>query len=212
MGIPLDIVTIVIMAACVLVSLNGFKDLSFFNDYKFWIAGIKNGEQYRFFTSAFLHANVQHLAFNMITLYFFASSVIHHLGNIGFVAVYVASLLAGNFLSYLLHKNEYHYSAIGASGAVMGIVYSGILLEPNLPIYGIIPGYIFAIGYMFYTLYGMKVKKDNIGHDAHFGGAVAGYVVTLAYDFQILFEQTLTVGLMALPIVALFVLKKMGQL
>lgn len=211
MGIPLDIVTIVIMAACVLVSLKGFKDLTFFNNYKFWIAGIKNGEQYRFFTSAFLHANVQHLAFNMITLYFFAAYVVKDMGSTGFIAVYLAGLFAGNYLSYLLHKNEYHYSAIGASGAVMAIVYSGILLEPDLSIY-FIPGYLFGVGYLFYTLYGMKVKKDNIGHDAHFGGAVAGYIVTLAYDFQILFEQSLTVGLMALPIVALFVLKKLGQL
>lgn len=211
MGIPLDIVTIVIMVACVLVSLKGFKDLAFFNNYKFWIAGINNGEQYRFFTSAFLHANVQHLAFNMITLYFFAAYVVKDMGSTGFIAVYLAGLFAGNYLSYLLHKNEYHYSAIGASGAVMAIVYSGILLEPDLSIY-FIPGYLFGAGYLFYTLYGMKVKKDNIGHDAHFGGAVAGYIVTLAYDFQILFEQSLTVGLMALPIVALFVLKKLGQL
>ncbi len=209
MNIPLDIVTIVVVLSCVIVSIKGFKDLTFFNNFKFWIAGIQNGEQYRFFTSAFLHANVQHLAFNMITLYFFAHYVVQNIGTTGFIAVYLAGLFAGNGLSYLFHKNEYHYSSIGASGAVMGIVYSGILLEPDLYIYGIVPGYVFAIGYLFYTLYGMKKRNDNIGHDAHFGGAVAGFIVTIAYNYQIVFDQTLTVGLMTLPIIALFVMKKL---
>ncbi|MEO9501137.1 MAG: rhomboid family intramembrane serine protease [Nonlabens ulvanivorans] len=208
----LDIVTIVIIVACALVSFKGFQDRFFFDKYKFNIARILRGEQLRFLTSGFLHADLQHLIFNMLTLYFFAHYVVVDLGDIGFLVVYFASLLGGGVLSYLFHQDEYHYSAIGASGAVMGIIYSAILLEPGIYIYGIIPGFVFAIGYLAYSIYGMKNKSDNIGHDAHFGGAVAGYVVTILYDYHIIFEQTLTVVLMLLPIIALFILKKMGKL
>lgn len=208
----MDLVTIVVMALCAVVSFKGFSDSSFFNQYKFWIGPIQQGEQYRFITSAFLHADIQHLAFNMLTLYFFAPYVVYDLGTTGFITVYIASLLGGNLLSYIFNKADYNYSAIGASGAVMGIVYAGILLEPHLYIYGFVPGYVFAIGYLFYTIYGMKSRNDNIGHDAHFGGAVAGYLVTLGYDYTIVIDQTLTVVLMAIPIVVLFVLRKIGKL
>lgn len=208
----LDIVTIVIIAACGLVSYKGFQDRAFFDKYKFNIAGIKNGEQLRFLTSGFLHADFQHFLFNMITLYFFAGPVVFELGDVGFLVVYFASLLGGGLLSYVFHKDEYHYSAIGASGAVSGIIYAAILLDPRIYIYGFIPGYVFAIGYLAYSIYGMKSKTDNIGHDAHFGGAVAGYVVTILYDYNIIFEQTLTVILLLIPIIALFVMKKMGKL
>ncbi|MGJ8684285.1 MAG: rhomboid family intramembrane serine protease [Nonlabens sp.] len=208
----IDIVTIVIIVACALVSYKGFQDRYFFDQYKFNIAGIQRGEQLRFLTSGFLHADLQHLIFNMLTLYFFAHYVVDYLGSVGFLVVYFASLLGGGLLSYVFHKDEYHYSAIGASGAVSGVIYAAILLEPRIYIYGIIPGFVFGIGYLAYSIYGMKNKADNIGHDAHFGGAVAGYVVTLLYDYNIIFEQTLTVVLMLVPIIALFVLKKMGKL
>lgn len=208
----IDTVTLVIIVACSLVSYKGFQDRSFFDRYKFNIAGIQRGEQIRFLTSGFLHADLQHLIFNMLTLYFFANWVVAYIGDIGFLVVYFASLLGGGLLSFIFHKDEYHYSAIGASGAVSGIVYAAILLEPGIYIYGIIPGYVFGIGYLIYSIYGMKNKVDNIGHDAHFGGAVAGYLVTLLYDHHVIFEQTLTVVLMLVPIIALFVLKKIGKL
>lgn len=208
----IDIVTLVIIVACSLVSYKGFQDRNFFDQYKFNIAGIQRGEQLRFITSGFLHADLQHLIFNMLTLYFFAHYVVYALGDVGFLVVYLASLLGGGLLSYIFHKDEYHYSAIGASGAVSGIVYAAILLEPRIYIYGIVPGYIFGIIYLAYSIWGMKSKTDNIGHDAHFGGAVAGYAVTLLYDYNLVFEQTLTVVLLLIPIIALLVLKKMGKL
>jgi membrane associated rhomboid family serine protease len=148
----------------------------------------------------------------MISLYFFASYVVNDLGDTGFLLVYVAGLLVGNLLSFYLHKNEYQYSALGASGAVMAIVYSGILLEPYLYIYGIIPGYVFAVGYLFYSIYGMKKNDDLIGHDAHFGGAVAGFTATLLFKPSIIMDQTMTVALMLLPILVFYVMKKTGKL
>jgi membrane associated rhomboid family serine protease len=208
----MDIATIVIIAINALVSFKGFEDRYFFDKYKFNIAGIQRGEQARFVTSGFLHADLQHLAFNMITLFFFAGYVVYNLGTPSFILIYGVSLLAGNFLSYALHKNEYHYSAIGASGAVSGIIYAAILLDPSIYIYGLIPGYIFGIGYMVYTIYGMKTKTDNIGHDAHFGGAAGGLISTIIYKPSLLQEQTLTVVLLCVPIIVLFILIKTGKL
>ncbi|WP_053970115.1 rhomboid family intramembrane serine protease [Mangrovimonas sp. ST2L15] len=212
----LSIVTIIIIAANVLISYKGFGDFGFFEKYKFNVGAIRRGEQIRMFSSGFLHVDVAHLVFNMFTLYFFANVVLAYLGNINFIIVYVGSLLLGNLLSLYFHKNEYYYSAVGASGAVMGVIYSAILLRPDLTIYLFlvipIPAYIFGIAYLLYTIYGMKSRVGNIGHDAHFGGAIGGYVITLMLASW-LFETHLTmIILLLIPIVLLFVLKKMNKI
>lgn len=163
------------------------------------------------FSSAFLHVDIVHLAFNMLTLYLFAPYVINYLGAIPFLFIYFGSLVFGNLLTMVFHKNDYSYRAVGASGAVMGIVYAGILLEPNLEIY-FMPGYIFGIIYLFYSIYGMKSKRDNIGHTAHFGGAIGGYVITLSQVPQLFVQDTKTVVFLAIPIVILFVMAKMGKI
>ncbi|OAD91321.1 rhomboid family intramembrane serine protease [Aequorivita soesokkakensis] len=208
----LDIATIVIIAANVIISMKGFSDFAFFEKYKFNIAGIRRGEQIRMFSSAFLHADFSHLLFNMLTLYFFANVVIGNLGVTYFVIIYVASLLVGNLLSFYFHKDEYHYSAIGASGAVMGIVYSSILFEPNILFYGFVPAWLFGMAYLLYSIYGMKKRMGNIGHDAHIGGAIGGYALTLLFA-PYLFETSLwIVVLLALPLILLFILHKLGKI
>jgi membrane associated rhomboid family serine protease len=207
----LDLVTIVIMAANVIISYKGFGDYAFFEKYKFHIGGVQRGEQIRLFSSGFLHADTQHLLFNMLTLYFFAGTVVAYVGTVSFLFIYIGSLLFGNFLSLLFHKNEYHYSAVGASGAVMGVLYSAILFEPMMRI-NFIPGYIFGIGYLLYSIYGMKKRIGNIGHDAHFGGAIGGYAITLVLSPWLFETDLLMIGLMAIPIVVLFVLKKAGKM
>ncbi len=208
----IDLVTAIIIIATAVVSYKGFQDFGFFDKYKFNILGIQRGESYRFISSGFLHLDWQHLIFNMLTLYFFAYIVIAFMGSISFVVLYFLSLLGGNFLSYIFHKNEYQYSAIGASGAVSGVIYSAILLLPEMMIYGIIPGYIFGIGYLIYSIYGIKNRVGNIGHDAHFGGAVAGYLTTLIYDYTIILQEPVTVIALLIPIVILFVLMRLGKI
>ncbi|WP_213523072.1 rhomboid family intramembrane serine protease [Nonlabens sp.] len=204
----LDIVTIVIIVANLIISFKGFQDYAFKSKYLFNIAGIQRGEQWRFFTSGFLHADQRHLFFNMLTLFFFSHVVVSKLGDLSYLIIYLVSLLAANFLSYLFHKDEYQYSALGASGAVSGIIYSAILLDPSMRIYFGIPGFVFGIGYLIYSFYGMKRLNDNIGHDAHFGGAVAGILVTLIYNFDLIYTNTLTVAALTATIVVLFVLMK----
>ncbi len=213
----LDLVTIVVIAANVIMSFKGFNDRGFFERYKFNIGGIRRGEKIRIFTSGFLHVDTMHLFFNMFTLYFFAPVVIYYLGTVYFLIVYLVSLILGNLLSLYFHKDDYYYSAVGASGAVTGVLYASILLEPNMQL-GIlfiplpIPAYVFGILYLLYSIYGMKKQLGNIGHDAHFGGAIGGFVVTLMLMPSLFETDLLMVGLLAIPIIVLFVMHKTGKI
>jgi membrane associated rhomboid family serine protease len=211
-----NIYVLAIIIANVLISFKGFNDQSFFRKYQFHVGSIRAGEQFRMISSAFLHADVVHLAFNMLALYSFSSVVTGALGNWTFLLIYFASLIFGSLLTMYFHGNDYNYRAVGASGAVTGIIYSSILIYPDMTIgiFGIIPmpAYVFGIVYLLYSIYGMKAKNDNIGHTAHFGGAIGGYAITLI-KFPMLFQQnTLMVVLLAIPIIILFVLEKLKKI
>lgn len=213
----LDLITIVIIAANVIISYKGFGDFSFFEKYKFQVGAVQRGEQIRMFSSGFLHADTQHLMFNMFSLYFFADVVIKLLSPLQFIIVYGGSLFLGSALSLYFHKNEYYYSAVGASGAVSGIIYSAILLRPGMDLYMFfipipIPAYVFGIGYLLYSIYGMKKRVGNIGHDAHFGGAIGGYLITLLLAPYLFKTNLLMIVLLALPIALLFGMKKAGKI
>lgn len=212
----MNTILIGIIVANVLVSYKGFNDLSFFRKYEFHVGSIRSGEQIRMLTSGFLHVDMMHLLFNMLTLWFFAPVVINYLGNFSFALIYIGSLIFGSLLTMVFHKNDYSYRAVGASGAVTGVLYSAILLQPNmmLGIFFIIPmpAYLFGILYLLYSIYGMRAKNDNIGHTAHFGGAIGGYMITLIKEPTLVFDHSLMVILLAIPIVILFVMAKLGKL
>lgn len=210
-------ILIVIIAANILFSLKGFNDLAFFRKFEFHIGSIRAGDQIRMITSGFLHADMGHLFFNMFTLFIFAPVVINHFGSASFFLIYMGSLAFGSLLTLLMHKNDYNYRAIGASGAVTGILYSAILIDPSMSLYLFfipipIPAYLFGIGYLLYSIYGMKAKNDNIGHTAHFGGAIGGYLITLIKEPAMFVDNTAMVVLLAIPIVILFVMSKAGKL
>ena len=213
----LSIATMAIIAANVIVSLKGFNDTYFFDRYKFGIGAIKAGQKERMLTSGFLHVDLSHLFFNMFTLYFFADVVIGWFGSIKFLIIYFISLVAGSLLALFFHKDEPYYSAVGASGAVTGILYAAILLEPEMQL-GImfipipLPAYVLGIGYLLYSIYGMKSRLGNIGHTAHFGGAVGGYLSTLIFMPSLLVTDTFMMIILALPIVLLFVLARAGKI
>lgn len=212
----MNTILIAIIAINVLISYKGFNDLSFFRKYEFHVGSIRSGEQIRMISSGFLHADLTHLIFNILTLWFFAPVVSSYLGNFSFGLIYFGSLIFGSLLTMVFHKNDYGYRAVGASGAVTGVLYSAILLQPDMML-GIffiipIPAYLFGILYLLYSIYGMKAKNDNIGHTAHFGGAIGGYLITLIKDPQLFVDHTLMVVLLAIPIVILFVMEKTGKL
>ena len=212
-----NFVLLALIAITALISYKGFQDKLFFNQFQFHIGSIRAGEQYRMITSGFLHGDLMHLIFNMYALYSFAPVVIAYFGNFMFVLVYFFCLLSGSFLTYYFNKNKYSYAAIGASGAVTGIVYAAILLEPSMSLYLFfipipIPAYLFGIGYLLYSIYGMKAQNDGIGHAAHFGGAIGGYIFTLAKYPEMITQNTAMVFLLIVPIVILFVMKLKGKL
>lgn len=212
----IDIATLIIIAINALVSFKGFSDTTFFDRYKFQIGPISSGQKERMLTSGFLHVDISHLLFNMLTLYFFADVVIAGFGATIFLIIYFVSLIAGSLLALFFHKEEPFYSAVGASGAVTGILYSAILLQPDMTLllyFAIpIPAYVLGIGYLLYSIYGMKKRLGNIGHTAHFGGAIGGYAATLMFNPDLLFTSTLMVVLLAIPIIILFVMEKMGKI
>ena len=213
----LHIATIAVIAANILVSLKGFNDYSFFERYKFNIGAIRGGQKDRMLTSGFLHVDGAHLLLNMFTLYFFADVVIRWFGPGKFLIIYLVSLVAGSLLALSFHKKEPYYSAVGASGAVTGILYAAILLQPDMRLALMfipipLPAYILGIAYLLYSIYGMKKRLGNIGHTAHFGGAVGGYLTTLIFMPSIITTHPAMVLLLALPIVLLFILEKMGKL
>jgi membrane associated rhomboid family serine protease len=212
----MNAILIGIIVANVLISYKGFNDLSFFRKYEFHVGSIRAGEQIRMVSSGFLHVDMTHLLFNMLTLYFFAPVVTNYLGNVSFVMIYFGSLIFGSLLTMMFHKDDYNYRAVGASGAVTGVLYSAILLQPDMML-GLffvipIPAYLFGIVYLLYSIYGMRSKNDNIGHTAHFGGAMGGYLITLLRNPELIQEHTLMTVLLAIPIVILFAMAKMGKL
>jgi len=213
----MDIALIGLIAANVIFSYLGFQDESFLRKYEFHVGSIRAGQQIRMLSSAFLHADVPHLVFNMLTLYFFAPVVTDYLGIFSFLLIYFGSLACASMLTLYLHRDEYGYRAVGASGAVTGILYAAILIQPDMGIYMFfipiaIPAYIFGILYLLYSIYGMRTRLGNIGHTAHFGGAVGGYVLTLCKAPQLLSENPLMAGLLAIPIIILFVMERRGKI
>ncbi|MGS4344802.1 rhomboid family intramembrane serine protease [Myroides odoratus] len=210
-------VILVLLVLSGLATYKGLQDYAFFGKYNFNLDRIRKGEVYRLLTSGFLHVDWMHFAFNMFTLYMFAGIVVAISGSFYFLIIYLLSILIGNILTYQLYHKRSQYLAVGASGGVTGIVYASILLYPDLKLYLFfipigIKGYIFALAYLLYSLYGMKKNRDNIGHAAHFGGAIGGLVFTLVRYPSLFQTQTFLIGLLLIPLVLLFVLAQRNKL
>ena len=195
----------IILAINIIISFIGFNNVQFFDKYRFEINVIRKGEYYRLLTSAFLHVNKTHLLFNMVTFYFFVAIVVTALGPLPLLLLYLGSLFTGNLFALAFHHNQLNYIAVGASGAVTGVLFSALLLYPGIELMLFfiplpIPGYIFGIGYMIYTLYGMQAQNDNIGHTAHFGGAIGGIVMTILFEFEVIYTSQLMLGILSVTI------------
>jgi membrane associated rhomboid family serine protease len=139
-------------------------------------------EYYRLVTSAFLHSGWTHLLLNMYALYGFAGGVAYWFGGLQFFVIYFGSVLGGNLLSLFLHRHH-DYAAYGASGGVCGVIFAYILRFPNshmmiFPIPYAVPGWVYALAFIIASFYAMKQPRDNIGHDAHLGGAIIGLLIT----------------------------------
>ncbi|MFZ1790994.1 MAG: rhomboid family intramembrane serine protease [Saprospiraceae bacterium] len=147
------------------------------------------GQYYRMLTSGFIHADFFHLFINMFVLYQFGNYVEMRFadlfGSIGpfiYLGFYLIMIVLANLSTHFKYAGNYNYRAIGASGATSAVLFSFIYFEPMsmLGIYLIIPmpAIIFGVLYLVYESWSAKKGHDNIGHDAHFFGAIAGFVVT----------------------------------
>ncbi len=184
----MGIVTILLISANCIFSYKGFTNQNFFEGYKFEVDKIFIQKDYkRLVTSGFLHVGWTHLLFNMFSLYAFSSGLEFELGGLQFAIVYFASLIGGDFFSLYVHRNHGDYSAVGASGAVCGVIFASIALFPGMEV-GLflipfsIPGWIFGIAFVLYSIYGIRSGKDNIGHEAHLGGALIGMLAALLME------------------------------
>ncbi len=145
---------------------------------------IKRGQSYyTIITSGFIHADMNHLLFNMMSYYFFAFSLEKIVGHWQFATIYILGLILSDISSIIKNKNNSSYYSLGASGAISAVLFSYILFDPLSKIYIFfipigIPAYMFAGLYLAYCVYASKTQGDHINHEAHFWGAVSGLVIT----------------------------------
>lgn len=196
--------TIVLILITVVISVAAFGNQNYvpesmqrpewFDKLKFNAYQIYNKKQYyRFISSGFVHGSWWHLIFNMMTLYFFGEALEQYfviifsplMGKILYIVLYISAIAVSSLSDLFKYKNYPAYNAVGASGAVSAVLFATILFNPKMGIYMFfipipIPGYIFAPLYLFYCYYMAKRGADNIGHSAHFWGAIYGLVFPLA--------------------------------
>ena len=194
---------IIILVATIAMSYYGFNNATFLNRYMFNVGAVQKGDYVRLISSGFLHANWEHLIFNMISLFFFYEVVTDSMGELLFVFIYFGSMLLGNVFSLQIYKRQSYYSAIGASGAVSGIIFTAIALYPKAIKVNFLPGWLFGALYFGYSVFMMfnPQKGDNLGHSAHIGGALFGLAVVVLYAPTIVVHNALYLGIMALPLV-----------
>lgn len=193
MDITFNLTLAIIIITC-LVSYQAFNDSNFKARmlHHPYLENHKK-EYYRLLSHGFIHADWGHLFVNMFVLYGFGGYVEQEFaemfgimkGRIFYILLYLITIVAASIHTHFKHKDNSSYAALGASGATSGILFSYILFQPwnTLIIFPIpipIPAIIFGVLYLVYSSYASKKSRDNVGHDAHFYGAVFGFLFTLA--------------------------------
>lgn len=178
-------ISILIIAITVITSYQAFNDRNLLNKtllYPYQM--VRDNSWYRFISSGFVHADLTHLAFNMISFYGFGMALESIMGSIPFLIFYIAALIISDLSSVWRHKDNPQYRALGASGGVSAVILACVLYNPDMRL-GLmfvpipIPGWLFAIIYMGYSHYASKQNRDNIGHEAHLWGGIAGIILGL---------------------------------
>lgn len=183
--------TILIIIITAVVSYAAFNKRSLVEKLQFNASKIvHNNEYHRLVTHAFVHANWEHLIVNMIVLFSFGRAVEHYFhaefgrnATFYYILLYVGGILFSNLYAIFKHKNNFYYNAVGASGAVSAVLFCAIFFDPWNPVYffGLIkfPGIVFAVLYLIYSYYMSRKQNDNVAHDAHFLGALFGFVLPI---------------------------------
>jgi membrane associated rhomboid family serine protease len=182
-------IALVIFALTIGVSLLGryaapqLIERSLFRPYWF----LRRRQYATIVTSGFMHADLPHLIFNMVTFWFFAFPLERRIGSIAFAVLYVVSLALSELGTYLKHRNNPEYASLGASGAIAAVLFASIVYFPEqslfiLPFPFPIPGPLFALMYLAYSWYSARQNRGRINHDAHLGGALIGLLFVLLLD------------------------------
>jgi len=175
-----------LMAIASLIGLYGNPALierSLFRPY--WL--LPRRQYLTLLSSGFVHANLPHLLFNALTLWSFGGSLEDAMGTPQFVALYLVSLFVSDWGTWITHRNDPNYASLGASGAILGVLFASIVYFPTRSLYMMflpvpIPGPLFAVGYLAYTWYASRQQRGRINHDAHFSGALAGLAFVALFD------------------------------
>jgi membrane associated rhomboid family serine protease len=138
-------------------------------------------------TSGFVHADLPHLLFNMITFWYFGVPLEGRIGTAMFVLLYLAGLLLSQYGSYRKHRDDPAYATLGASGAISAVLFAYIVYWPTHSLYMFfipvpIPAPVFGVLYLAYTIWSARQSRDRINHDAHLGGALTGLAFVAIFD------------------------------
>ncbi len=182
-------ITLALLIITCIISITAFNNRKVINDLIFSPVDVQQRHQwYRFITCGLIHADFAHLAFNMITLYFFGRVMeqvyveYFNLPKYTYLILYILALIVSEIPSYIKHRNNNEYRSLGASGAVAAIVFAFILIAPWATIYVFfipVPAILYGVLFLVYSAYMSKKGKDNINHSAHLWGAVVGIVFTI---------------------------------
>jgi membrane associated rhomboid family serine protease len=193
---PNAIVTLSLIGVTCLVSYLAWKQPSLMARTILWPPAIARGREYwRLLSYGFVHADGQHLLFNMITLYFFGGAMEHYFSVLGlpspwgFIGFYLSALLVSILPSYLRNRDNPNYRSLGASGAVSAVLFAFILIQPwSLIIVFVIPvpAIVYAVLYVGYSLWMERQGRDNVNHSAHLWGAGYGVLFTVLWQPRIL--------------------------
>jgi membrane associated rhomboid family serine protease len=195
--------TYIIIGLTVLISLAAFNNRDLYSKLLFNPYLVNSKKQYyRLLSHGFIHVDFMHFFFNMFVLYFFGTNIERHfddlteMGYIYFPKVwyllfYLLGIVMATLPTLYKHKDDAYYNSAGASGAVSAVLFCSIFFEPYRMVYfyGIIglPGIVFGILYLIYSQYMSKKNIDNINHDAHFTGAVFGFIFPLFINYKLLY-------------------------
>lgn len=202
MGPELPLVTLTIVIATSAVTIAAFKNFSLHERFILHVGAIEErGEWYRLFTSALLHGDWMHLLVNMFSLFAFGSLLEHVIAPWRFAMVYVTGVMIASFVAVILHRHEWNYRALGASGGVAAVVGAATAAFPDMtmmvfPVPIPLPAWIVGTAFIVYSVIGARGRWDNVGHDAHLAGTLTGMGMLAAFYPAAALENIVPIGVM----------------